>query len=138
MIKRNQIFIGTIKKCKNYERYMKDGDKSYIGEFSINKTKYGTVLDNVDIIDSYAALIKVTDDKYICIQTLKNFIEDFVVDMGFSIKVLGINPEKDGDLFVDESDLMEYYSKSNEENISVRKLRKEFLIDPRIPKGIDN
>lgn len=117
MIKKNQIFIGTIKKCKNYERYMED---------------------NVDIIDSYAALIKVTDNKYIYIETLKNFVEDLIVDMGFSIKVLGTKPEKDGDLFVDETDLIEYYSKSNEENISVRKLKKEFLIDPRIPKGIDN
>lgn len=122
MLKKKQIFVGKVKKCRNYDIYMRGKDES---------------IDNVENINSYAVLIKVGNKRYIWVNML-NFFEGFMVNMGYEIKVLGNYPKKDGDLFVDDSDLIPYYDNCDNQNIGVKRLKTKVLMDSRIPGAIDN
>lgn len=122
MLKKKQIFVGKVKKCRNYDIYMRSGDES---------------IDNVENINSYAVLIKVGNKRYIWVNML-NFFEDFMVNMGYEIKVLCNYPKKDGDLFVDDSDLVPYYDNCDNQNIGVKRLKNIVLMDSRLPGAIDN
>ena len=44
------IFIGTIKKCKNLYWYEKYGDEHYFGDFQIGHCEIGTIYKYVDIL----------------------------------------------------------------------------------------
>ena len=116
------IFIGTIKKCKNLYWYEKYGDEHYFGDFSIGNCEIGTMYKYVDIIDEKAILIKVGESKYIWVDSLTNKIEEFLVNLGISINIIRTNPSYDGDWFIDEKTVKPSF-KDNKSNLSIKKVK---------------
>ena len=126
-MKSKNIFIGTIKKCKNLYWYEQYGDEQYIGDFIIGQTEIGTIHRYVDIIDEKAILIKVGESKYIWVDLLTNKIEEVLVNLGISINTIGTTPSCDNDLFVDEKTLEPYFKNKND-NLSIKKVKS--LVSP--------
>lgn len=139
MIKKEDIFIGTIKLCKNFNKYKVYGDISpdcIIGTLTTRIEVGGTP--NVDIICSDAVLIKVDEDKYVWFKTNDSIAEEILFNLGLYGKVLTICPSYDEMLYVEKGTLKSYYENPNDEKISSRKLKKELLKDPRLPGRIQN
>ena len=116
------IFIGTIKKCKNLYWYEKYGDEHYFGDFRIGNCEIGTTHKYIDIIDEKAILIKVGESKYIWVDLLTNKIEEVLVNLGISMNTIGTTPSYDGDLFVDEKTIQPAF-KDNKNNLSIKKVK---------------
>ena len=116
------IFIGTIKKCKNLYWYEKYGDEYYFGDFRIGHCEVGTTHKYVDIIDEKAILIKVGESKYIWDDLLANKIEEILVNLGISMNTIRTIPSYDGDLFVDEKTIKHAF-KDNKNNLSIKKVK---------------
>lgn len=116
------IFIGTIKKCRDLYFYKQYGDEHYFGDYRIGHTEVGTTHKYVDIIDEEAILIKVGESKYIWVDLLANKIEEFLVNLGIHINTIGITPLYDNDLFVDEKTIQPAF-KENKKNLSIKKVK---------------
>lgn len=134
----NQIYVGTIKKCGNVYLYKKYGEERYAGDFTIGHTEYGHIESYTDIINNQAILIKIDINKYVWLKQINTVKDQFLTNIGLPVKVINASPEHDNDLFVDENSLIPYFSNEESKNISVGKLKKKVLIDPRIKTGIEN
>lgn len=134
----NQVYIGTIKKCKNIYLYEKHGEKRYIGDYIINHTEYGYIDNIVEIITDQAVLIKMNDNKYVWINQIESLKDKLLVNLGITSKIINDYPIMDKDLFVDKNTLIPYFKNENEDKISIGKLKKKVLIDPRLKLGIEN
>lgn len=134
----NQIYIGTIKKCRNVYLYEKYGEKRYIGDFSINNMECGYIDNIIEIITDEAILIKLEENKFVWINQIETLKDRLLVNLGIPSKIITVSPVIDKDLFVDKKTLIPYFSKEEEQNISVGKLKKKVLIDPRLKLGIEN
>jgi len=137
-MKSSDIFVGTIEKCSSAYFYNLYGKERYIGEFIINHREIGSIVSYSKQITDQAILIRVNEDKYIWINHLTNFMDDLLVNLGFSIKVINTSPSCDDELFVVKDSLKPYFNNTQNENLSVNKLRKKVLIDPKIRGGIEN
>ena len=136
-MKREDIFIGKIKKCRNVYQYKQYGDSRYVPDFSINKTEFGTIENYAYVVRDVAVLIKATENKYIWLNTLTSFIDEVKVNLGIEVNALNCEPTQDGELFVDIDSLVPYYEDELDKNISVKRLRMDTLSDVRIPGGIE-
>lgn len=136
-MKREDIFIGRIKKCRNVYLYKQYGDSRYVPDFSINKTEFGTIENYAYEVDSCAILIKATENQFIWLNSLTSFFDEAKVNLGFSVNALETLPTQDGELFVDIDSLVPYYEDGLDKNISVKRLRMDTLNDVRIPGGIE-
>ena len=134
----NKIYIGTIKKCRNVYLYEKHGEKRYIGDFSINNMECGYIDNIVEIITEEAILIKLGENKFVWINQIETLKDKLLVNLGITSKIITDSPVIDKDLFIDTKTLIPYFSKEEEQNISVGKLKKKVLIDPRLKLGIEN
>ena len=132
----NQIFVGTIKKCNNVYLYERYGEERYAGDFVICNTEYGHIENYTDMITDQAILIKMNETEYVWLKQIQTIKDQILTNLGHPSKVINTFPSHNGDLFVDEQSLIPYFE--NEKNISVGKLKKKVLIDPRIKSGIEN
>ena len=115
------IFIGTIKKCKNVYWYEKYGEEHIIGDFQIGHCEVGTIHKYVDTINDHAVLIKVDESKYIWVDLLTNKIEELLVNIGIPINAISTVPLYDGELFVDEKTLVPVFEENY--NLNVNKVK---------------
>lgn len=134
----NQIYIGTIKKCKNVYLYENHGEKRYIGDFIINHTECGYIDNIVETITDEAILIKTNTNKYVWLNQIESLKDEILLEIGLPNKIINSLPIKDNDLFVDESTLIPYFQNKTDKNISIGKLKKKVLTDPRLKLGIEN
>ena len=134
----NQIYIGTIKKCRNIYLYEKHGEKRYIGDFIINHTECGYIDNIVETITDEAILIKTNTNKYVWLNQIESLKDEILLEIGLPNKIINNLPIKDNDLFVDESTLIPYFQNETDKNISIGKLKKKVLTDPRLKLGIEN
>lgn len=118
------IFIGTIKKCNNIYCYEKYGEERYVGDCIIGHTEVGEIHRYVDTITENAILIKV-GKKYIWLDLLTTFTEEFLVNLGIPINAFNTFPSTDNELFVDEESLAPYFENTEDKNLSVKGLKKE-------------
>lgn len=136
-MKREDIYIGKVKKCRNVYNYTRYGDSRYVPDFRINKTEFGTIENYAYEVDSCAVLIKATANQFIWLKSVTSFLDEAKVNLGFSVNTLATLPTQDGELFVDSDSLVQYYSDNLDKNISVKSLRRDTLMDVRIPGGIE-
>lgn len=120
-MKSKNIFIGTIKECKNLYWYERCGDEQYVSDFKIGRTQIGTIHKYVDIIDKEAILIRINEKKYIWINLLTKY-DEFLVNVGIGVKTISTFPTSDHQLFVDEQTLKPYFKDENH-NLSVKKIK---------------
>lgn len=137
-MKRRDILVGTIKKCKDIHNYKKFGETRRMPEFATKSIKFWTTFDYVDTITEQAILIKVSDTKYIWLKALTSIADEILVNLGLPIKVLNTEPSEDGELYIDDKNLIPYYENDIDKNIHIRKLKRDVLVDPRIKGGIEN
>ena len=137
-MKSNEIFIGTIRQCICINRYEEYGDEKFFPEFEINHNIFGSTEKYTKQITDQAILIRVNENKYIWINHLTSFKDDLLVNLGLPIKAISTKPSCDNDLFVVEDSLKPYFNNTENKNISVNKLRRKVLIDPRIRGGIEH
>lgn len=136
-MKRKDIYVETLMKCKHAKDYLKDGNTTFIPEMEMKSVQIGSSRLNVEKINSQAIFIKVGEG-YICLNQLNSFKEDMLVNMGFDINVIYTKPLEDGDLFVLEETLIPYFNENTKKDIYVGQLRKRLLLDPRIKSGIEH
>ncbi len=121
-MKSNDIFIGTIKRCKDLESYKKYGEEHFFCDFIICKTEIGLMYRYVDIIDEKAILIKVNETEYIWLDTLTNKFDEFLVNLGIPVKTIYTEPYCNNSLFVDEKTLVPVFKNTND-SLNVKKVK---------------
>lgn len=121
-MKSKNIFIGTVKKCKNLYCYKQYGDEKYFGDFRIGSTEIGTIHRYTDIIDEKAILIKVNEEKYIWIDLLTK-ADEVLVNLGIPINIIKTFPTCDGALFVDKKTLKPYFENNINNNLNIKKIK---------------
>lgn len=107
-IKKEDVFIGTIKRCDSLREYNAYGDSRFAPEFESATMVIGTTFTYTTEIVKEAVLIR-TDKGYMYIDFLENPLQRFLANHGVSIKVLQSKPSCDGDYFVDEKTLKPYF-----------------------------
>ena len=122
-MKREDIYIGKIKKCRNLEGYKLYGDSRYVYDFSINKTEFGYIENNAYVVDDCAVLIRVSEYSFIWLKSITSFVDEVKVNLGFDFDTIGIRPTKDNSIFVDYDSLVPYYRNELTSGITVKKLR---------------
>lgn len=118
----NDVFVGTIKKCKNIYCYENYGEERFIIDFIVGHTKFGEIHRYADTVYENAILIKVNESKYIWIDLLTNKFEELLVNLGISINTIGTVPSYDGDLFVDQKTIQPLFD-VNKGNLSIKKVK---------------
>lgn len=142
-MKKENIFVGEIRKCIDYESYLKHGENYYIADFELksktSKIEFGTSISTYKIIKENAILIKINDDRYIWLDTVLNPIDALFVDLGFNFDSLDTKPTEKNMVYVSSSSLKSYYDKEEQnQKIRVKKLKHDVLLDPRLPLGIEH
>lgn len=116
------VFVGTIKKCKNIYCYENYGEERFVTDFIVGHAKLGETHKYVDVIYENAILIKVSESKYIWVDLLTNKFEELLVNLGISINTIGTVPSYDGDLFVDQKTIQPLFD-VNKGNLSIKKAK---------------
>ena len=134
------VYVGTIKKCLNYRGYKKDGDTSFVPLdcISTNTTKIvsGIEKSNVETINDQAILIKHSNNHFYEFKLTNTFKENLKIIFGDLDSAIKLEPESDGDLFLGR-EAFPYYEEQPK-RLSLRKLRMDLLMDPRIKSGIEH
>ena len=137
-MKRKDILVGTIKKCKDIRSFKKYGEKRNVPDFALKSIKFWSTFNYVDVVTDQAILIRVSDTKYIWLKAITSLKDEIMVNLGLPIKVLSTTPSEDNELYIDDKNLTPYYKKNMESNIHVRKLKKDVLVDPEIENEIES
>lgn len=129
-MRKKKIYIGQVKKCLNYDRYMQDGDESILLADEISSKTMRTFTEfsypNTMIVNNFALLIKQDDESFIWINNGKR-------------RMIKTNPTEDEQFFVNEDRLYSYYkSESSKGFVSKKKLMLKYMCDPSIPYGINH
>lgn len=115
-MKKEDIYIGTIKKCNDWYNYTTRGEK-----YVTDNKQFNTV----EVIENNAVLIKIGETEFIPLKSLNTFVDDILIDLGKKIAVIYIEPEFNNNLFVDKETIVPYYSNNLEEKIKIKTLRKD-------------
>jgi hypothetical protein len=119
-VKGDNVYTGTVKICINIKGYEEHGDSRFVPFVRINSMVEGDIINNTDIIEENAVLIRVNDNTFVnAREAEKKGI--------FKSKRLSTFPEKDGDLFVDKKTIVPYFSEINKENnhVNIKQLVKK-------------
>ena len=139
-MKNIKVYVGTIKQCLDYNGYKKDGDTSFIPTecygTSISKTIAGFRRYNIVIVNDQAIIIEDNDQNFYEFKLTNTFIENIKIVFKNPNSRLKLYPEKDGDIFMDKT-LTKYYDEQPK-TLSLRKLKKDLLMDSRIKTGIEH
>jgi len=131
------VYIGAIKKCLYPKAYQKDGDETFIPEFETRTTKMGYMRKNIEEVNNQAILIKTENNLYYQFKLTNTFIDKTRIIFNNENYALTSKPKHDDDIFVDENSLIPYYEEQPK-SLSLRKLKRDILIDPRIKTGINH
>ena len=128
-IKKEDVFIGTIKRCDSLRGYNAYGDSRFAPEIEMRTMVIGTTFTYTTEIEKEAVLVR-TKKGYLYIDLLGNFLERFLADIGIVNKVLQTKPSFDGDYFVDAKTLKPYFIeetnlKETTDKTSIHKLIKK-------------
>lgn len=123
-MKKSNVFIGTVKQCKNIYWYERRGEKYFDGDFIIGRTTFGKMRSYVDEISDKAILIKVSEDKYIWFDLVDTIKDRILLNLGIAVNVIGNKPHFDKEYYVDETTLKSYFKENTNEDINVKTLKK--------------
>lgn len=129
-MRKKNIYIGQVKECLNYDRYIQDGDESIqlIDQKSDveRRTFTESLCPNTRIVNNYALLIKQDDESFLWISKDGR-------------RLLHTSPTKDEPFFVSDENPHKFYEqKSSKGFISRKRLVLEYKCDPRIPYGVEH
>ena len=130
------IYVGTIKKCLNYENYLKDGDNTFQPDFQINHTQHSFLINNTKIISDQAILIKTKTNNMYRFRINSPILDG--IKIYFDIKKYSISnkPNSNHDIFYEENSLKPYYEKQPKK-VKIKTLKHNLLNDARIKGGIE-
>lgn len=136
------VYIGTIKKCLDLENYRIHGDNN--GRIMVEeRTATSASLNRLitafytKTINEQAILIKDKNNLYYQYKLTNSFIDNMKIKTKSINSALLGKPLFPDDLFVDENTLIPYYEEQPK-SLSLRKLKRDILIDPRIKTGIEH
>jgi len=135
------IYIGTIKKVRNYHTYKTYGEWEFVPEFQTATICIGSSIPTFDILSKQAILIKMDEHKYVWLDDIRSFVDEIIINFGLlNNKIMHTLPTEDKPIYVDEASLVPYYPEMQRKNqkLKVKKLKKDVLLDPRIPQGIEH
>lgn len=126
------VFIGTINKCTQYDIEKIFSDEVYIGNSWIGGDSIGYIIKDGLPFKENAILLKVAKDGYVDLDTLNSFLDEIKVKSniskngGFYLNglILSNSPHKFGCLYVDESTLKQYKPLKEIKKPTVKKLKK--------------
>ena len=123
---RDNIYLGTIKKCIDAYSFERFGEVRYVGNFYTKKYSDGVKEKYARVEQNNALLLKGKNDNYININDI-NSLKDFILfKLGKSHKIMKIAPHKDDELFVDKRSLRHYFNNNNRyEKVKFKTLKKE-------------
>lgn len=117
-------------------------EKIYIGTIRINKNNDNdNQLNNSSIYQTLCPLLKIKD-KYINLEWLNSFktyseLINFLFGRKYD-KSLILDTSSNSQVFVEKESLQHYYDiNKHKENTTISKVKNDWLLDPRIPHGID-
>lgn len=136
-----EIYVGTIKKCLDLENYNKYGDKSEkIGWEERTKTTVTTsyiTTNYTKTINDQAILIKTNLDYFYQFKLSNKFKENLKIVFQDPLSAIPTKPDDDSSIFVDENTLIPYYQEQPK-TLTLRRLKRDLLQDPRIKTGIEH
>ena len=136
-----EIYVGTIKKCLDLENYNKYGDKSEkIGWEERTKTTVTTsciTTNYTKTINDQAILIKTNLDYFYQFKLTNTFKENLKIVFQDPLSAIPTKPDDDSSIFVDENTLIPYYQEQPK-TLTLRRLKRDLLQDPRIKTGIEH
>lgn len=132
-MKKDQIFIGDIRKCTKYEIHTTFGNNAYIGDVCIGCDSFGYINSNDELYKENAILIKIENGGYVDLERFNSFLDyvriyQNITKNGYCLGKLMMPTSAYciNSLFVDEKSLKSYYDdKQQADNISVRQLKKQ-------------
>ena len=124
-MQKSNVYIGTVKKCKNIYWYERRGEKYFEGDFRIGHTTFGRMRSYVDIETDEAILIKISEGRYIWFDLVDSIKDRILLNLGIAVNVIGNKPHFDNEYYVDETTLKSYFKENTNEDISVKVLKKE-------------
>ena len=109
-LRKNNIYLGTIKKCLDAYSFERYGESRYVGHF--NKRKYSS-----DIKEKFAKtyeekiyLLKGKKEIYIDINDINTFKDLLLFKLGKSKKAMKISPHEDNELYVEKNSLKQLFT----------------------------
>ncbi len=125
---KDQIFIGTIRKCTTYEVRSVFCHSTHIDGQCIGVDGIGYNLIDSEIYKENAILIDLKDRGYIDLESLDSFLDCIRVyqTYGYGLDLMSFSPNHIGELFVDASTLRPYYDTAQKsKHVSVYQLKKQ-------------
>ena len=128
------VYIGTIKKCLNFGKYQKHGEVKPTLQLDREESKTMTVETYLGEpicvpINRQAILIKDKNDNFYQFNFNNKWFNRLQLMLDYPIYT--------NDYYYDKKTLVPYYSEQSK-RLSLRKLKKDLLNDPRIPMGIEH
>ena len=124
-MKQEDIYVGTIKKCINVEKYNRYGERQFEGDCQVGSVTLGHINYWAEVSIENAVLIKTKKNNYILLNNIENLKERLLTDLGYEVYPLKTYPSRDGQYFVDKNSLQPYFAKKKqEENIKVKQLKR--------------
>ena len=139
----NDVFIGTINKCTFHNVHNIFSSETYIGNDLIGTDSFGFREFKGEPYKR-TVLLRVNRIGYVDLGKLNNILDE--LKLKSQITKTGVMPgdliimpyaNKVGDLYVDVDSLTPYTLLEEEKNMTVKKLKKKMVLDPRIPGGIE-
>ena len=126
-MKKDQIFIGDIKKCtKHDEHTILSIEGPFGGDF------FGYTEVESELYKKDAILVKVTNHGYVDLEDLNSALDmlrvkKYITKSGWinNSWIMSTSPNYVDDLFVDSNSIRPYYKNENSEKISIKQLKKE-------------
>ena len=119
-MKKSDIFVGPI--------YKDDIENKDTNDLSNKRT-----------ICAYAVLIKVSNGRYVWLKDLDSLVDIILFYMGYQVKTIDVHSTTKDTSYTEEDQLIPYYEDYEQnQNISVKKLKLDVLLDPRFPGGIEH
>ena len=127
----NQIFIGNIKKCTEYERHTTFESSTYIDDECISVERFGYIKKDSEVYKTNAILIQTKHGGYVDLENLNSILDHIkllkdITKDGYRLGglIMSTNPHCKDCLFVDRHSLKPLYLQKEIKNISVKNLKK--------------
>lgn len=127
---KNQIFIGTIRKCTQYEMHPMFENRTYFGDQCIGFDCLGYTTTSDEVYKENAILIKLKNGFYVDLNQLDSILDCIKIYRPDRYRLGGLamstSADHVGSLFVDTDSLKPYYEgKQNSNHVSVYQLKKQ-------------
>ena len=99
-----------------------------------NRVFLGNIMCDKDLVCT-TALLKCKNDSFVALDNVDNIIDIFKLNTNSS-DIMTFSTDPSEYYYVDPYSLIPYYEKKEQKTL--RKIKDDFLLDPRNPRGIDN